>query len=113
MTSTTIATTAGAKKYVGGTITETTGKDITTATIQIALGPSKVVVPTTGWVTPDVSVAGPGATIGGVAIPPTAQRVVKLLVTNATPPGLYYCWVRITDNPEVEPIMIQGPIIIT
>jgi hypothetical protein len=97
---TTILASAGAEKYVGGTVTELTGKDISAATFQIALG--SIAAPPTTWSVPDVSVAGTTA----------AQRVVKLLVTNTTPPGTYWVWVRVTDNPEIEPLTVQGPITI-
>jgi hypothetical protein len=100
-TTTTILATAGEKQYVGGTVTELTGKDISAATFEIALG--TIAAPPAVWSVPDVTIAG--AT--------TAQRVVKLLVTNTTPPGTYWVWVRIIDNPEVKPLIVQGPITIT
>jgi hypothetical protein len=97
--STPIFVSLGKKRYVGGTITETTGKDISGATFTIALGPSGYTPPAAGWVAPDVSTAG--AT--------SAQRIVKLLVTNTTPPGVYFAWANIVDSPEIEPILLQGP----
>ena len=99
-----ILVSAGAVKYVGGTVTETTGKDISAATFKVSLGSDKNPGP---WLDPDVSAAG--AT--------SASRVVKLLVSSTLPagvtiPGTYYAWVRVADAPELEPIRVQGPIII-
>ncbi|TFD74747.1 hypothetical protein [Cryobacterium fucosi] len=90
----------GAARYVGGTVTETTGKDITLATFLVGLG--SISTPPTVWVAPSVNVQG--ATV--------AVRILKLLVTNTTPAGTYYCWAKITDTPEVEPLILQGPIVV-
>lgn len=90
----------GAMKFVGGTITETTGKDISSSTFVVGLGGSES--PPTVWVTPTVDQQG--AT--------TAKRIVKLLVTNTTAPGTYWCWAKITDSPEIEPLIVQGAIIV-
>jgi hypothetical protein len=100
-----IIVSAGAAKYVGGTVTETTGKDISGATFEISLG--SVDAPGRTWLTPDVSVQGST----------TAERTIKLLVTATVPsgidwPGTFYAWVRITDTPEIEPLRVQGPITI-
>jgi hypothetical protein len=84
----------GMARYVGGTITETTGKDISSATFQVALGSSPVIPPTV-WVTPDVSAAG--------ASP--SQRVVKLLVTSPQATGDFWLWAKIADSPEIEPVV--------
>ena len=89
----------GAAQYVGGTITERTGGDISTATIEMALSGTQLEAPAV-WEVPSVVEAGATA----------SQKVAKLLVDDSTTPGTYYCWVRVTDLPEVEPIMIQGPI---
>lgn len=94
-----ILTSAGGAAYVGGTITEVTGKDISGGTFQISLGSANDPGP---WESPDVSTQG--AT--------TAIRTVKLLVDNTYPKGTYYAWVRVTDVPEILPMRIQGPIII-
>lgn len=98
--------TADAVQYVGGTVTETTGKDISGGTFEIGLSSSSS-TPPTSWLTPDVSVAGDSV----------AVRVVKLLVSETLPTGSpvvagsrYYCWVRAHDVPEVVPLMVQGPI---
>jgi hypothetical protein len=102
MTTTTIIyVTAGAQQYVGGTVTETTGKDISADTCMIGLSGSQNVPPTT-WVAPSVNTAG--STV--------ASRVLKLLITSTTTPGTYYCWAQITDSPEVAPLVIQGPIVV-
>jgi hypothetical protein len=103
MDSVTIIVSAGAKRYVGGTITEKTGKDISGATFQISLGSESL--PGRTWLTPDSSV--PGDT--------NASRIVKYLVSSTTPsglvrPGTYWAWVRVTDTPEIEPLRVQGPI---
>ena len=89
----------GKKRYVGGTITELNGKDISTATFTIALGVDSSIPPTT-FVAPDVS------TIGAT----NASRVLKKLIDSTTAPGTYYVWANILDSPEIEPVVLQGPI---
>lgn len=88
----TVRVTAGDQVYVGGTITETTGKDISGDTIVLALLPlgSKPDETTTGTA-PDVD-----------ENPAPAQRVVKKLITDDVEPGTYQLWARITDTPERE-----------
>lgn len=92
---------AGAVKYVGGTITDVNGTDISASTFQVSLGSATDPGP---WQTPDVSVAGTT----------NAQRVVKMLVSSSNPTGVirgtYYCWVRVSSSPEIEPLRVQGPI---
>lgn len=89
----------GKKRYVGGTVTELYGKDISGDTFTIALGSSSTIPPTTGWVAPVSTV---GAT--------SAQRILKLLVDNTTTLGTYWVWVNVVDSPEIEPLVVQGPI---
>lgn len=99
----TVITSAGAKKYVGGTITETTGADISAATIVIGLSASTQTPPTTSQI-PDSDT--PGAT--------SNIRTVKLLVTTTTAaPGTYWPWVRITGNQETDWLLIPEPVTIT
>lgn len=94
---------SGAVKYVGGTIREVTGKDISGATFAVSMGSYND--PGSTWWAPDVSEQGASL----------AERVVKLRVSSSVPsglviPGTYWCWVRITDAPEIEPLRVQGPI---
>ena len=96
---TTIHVTKGAKEYVGGTITEKTGANIQAATYSIGLSASSQ--------TPPVSFSTPAVSEQGATV---ADRVVKLLVDNATAPGTWYCWVKVSDIPEVALRMIHGPI---
>lgn len=100
-----VLVTAGAVKYVGGTITEVTGKDISGATYVMSLGGKDY--PGATWVPADVSQQGPTV----------ATRTVKLKVSATLPagitvPGTYWVWCKITDAPEVEPLRLQGPIIV-
>lgn len=106
----TIYVSQGMKQYVGGTITELTGKDITGATFQIALGTS-LTVPPTSWSTPDVSDPGTGPKTlkDGTVIPATAQRILKILIA-AQAVGTYYVWAKISDNPEIEPVVFPDRI---
>lgn len=94
-----ILVSAGAVEYVGGTVTESTGKDIGTAVFELALG-SRTNPGT--WVAPSTSQAGP---LG------PSQRVLKLLIDNTTPKGTYYCWARIQDTPETT--TVRFPVQIT
>ncbi len=72
----TIFTRLGKKRYVGGTVTEVNGKDISGATYTIGLSPDLNTLPTS-FVTPDVNTAG--------ATP--AQRVLKLLISSPQAAG--------------------------
>lgn len=88
----TISISAGAVEYTYPlTITETTGKDISHATIQLSLG--SYTAPGT-WQTPDTDTT-----------PVVSQRVVQMLVgdTLKPPPGDYFLWSRVTDTPEIAP----------
>ena len=97
----TIYVTLGKKRYVGGTITELYGKDISSAVLTIALGTDATIPPANAnFVTPDVNTTG--AT--------NASRVIKKLVDSTTAPGTYFVWANISDSPEIEPIVLQGPI---
>lgn len=91
----TINVSAGAARYVGGTITETTGKDISADTVVMSLGTA---TGPAAWVAPDEKLAN------------VASVTVKMLVTSATAVGTYFVWARITDSPEVEPFILDGPI---
>lgn len=105
MTTKNIYVSLGNERYVGGTVTETTGKDISGATILIAT--------VLGMVNPDVPPAAASfTTLGSDVIAQgttTASRTVKRLIDTLTnyPAGTYGCWVRIADNPEIEPILLQ------
>jgi hypothetical protein len=84
--------TAGDEVYVGGTITELTGKDISGATIVVALlntgsGPTSE----TEGTEPDIDEK-----------PTLSQRTVKKLINSDVAPGSYQLWGRITDTPERE-----------
>jgi hypothetical protein len=92
---TTIWVSKGAAEYIGGTVTETTGADITEASFEIGL--SSTATPPDTFSTPD-----------DVDNPTPSTATVKLLVDDSTEPGTYTCWVRVTDNPEVLPLRIPG-----
>jgi hypothetical protein len=99
---------AGAVTYVGGTVTESTGKDISSCSFQVGLSSSEEVAPTV-WISPDVSIQGDTS----------ASRVLKLLVSSSQPATspvvvgeTYFCWAKIVDSPEVEPLVVQGNIFI-
>ena len=95
----TIYVTAGAKRYVGGTITETTGKNISGDTIVLALGPKFPAPPKSGATAPDSD-----------ASPTPPQRLVKKMIdSTVTPQDDIYLWAWVSDNPEVEPILLDGP----
>jgi len=93
----TIFVSRGAQEYAGGTITETTGKDITAATITMCLGtydaPGTFVAPTVD------------------SSPTVASRLVKLLVTNTTTVGAYWVWVKVGDGPETVVLRLGEQIV--
>lgn len=97
----TIWVSTGAQEYVGGSVTEITGEDISTATLEVGLSTSPN-TPPDDWATPDVDEEGTT----------TSSRVVKLLVTDTTELGTYYCWVRVSDIPEIAPRCFLESIIV-
>jgi hypothetical protein len=88
----TVRVTAGDQVYVGGTITELTGKDISGDTIVLALLPLST--------RPDADTTGTAPDVDESPTP--AQRVVKMLITDTTAVGNYQLWGRINDTPERE-----------
>lgn len=85
---------AGGQQYVGGTITEKTGKDISAVTITMSLGSESR--PGTTWSAPDQSSSGP-----------LNVRNVLMMVgaSEATPAGTYAVWVKMQDGPSEQLIM--------
>lgn len=104
MSNRTIWVSKGEAEYVGGTITETSGKDITADPIVVALG---------GYSQPPDKTTATAPTVDEQGAT-TAQRTVKLLIDNTYPPTTspVWIWAWITDNPEVEPVRLDGPITI-
>lgn len=101
---TTIHVTQGEKRYVGGTITETSGQDISGDTIVMALGSYSTPPNATDGKAPDSDEQG--TTI--------AERVVKLLIDDSYQPATQmYAWGWITDAPEVAPVRLDGPFTIS
>jgi hypothetical protein len=94
----TVFVSAGAAKYVGAKISDKNGDDISADPVSMSLG--TYTTPGT-WVTPSVDTPQTD----------TSTRIVKLLVNSSTPLGAYYLWVRITDNPEIEPLRAQKVIV--
>lgn len=93
---------AGESEYVGGTITETTLKNISAATYQMALGSD---TRPGAWVAATVSTAGPAG---------NHQRILKLLIGSSasTPYGTYYVWAKIVDSPETNAIRFPQKIVV-
>ena len=101
MSAKTIYVTQGHKRYVGGTITEVNGKNISGDNIVMAMGPMWPPPAKATAIAPDSDAQGPT----------TASRVVKKLIqTGAVMGEDQFCWAWITDNPEIEPIRLDGPI---
>lgn len=83
---------AGAIEYTRPlTITETTGKDISSATVVLSLGTYDE---PGDWLTPDTDTA-----------PSTSSRTVQLLIGDDLKPaeGSYWLWSKVGDTPEVIP----------
>lgn len=88
----------GEAEYVGGTITEKSGKNISADQIVVGVG--------TYWTPPAkadavaADVDQPGAT--------TADRLIKKLIDALVPVGAgRQLWAWITDSPEIEPIRLD------
>lgn len=97
----TIWVSRGAAEYVGGTVTETEGADITLATLEVAFSETTRDAPEEdAYIPPDVDEAGSSS----------AARTVKLLLDQSaatfhglSDTGTYYLWVRVVDTPEIAP----------
>lgn len=117
----TINVTGGETEYVGGTLYDPTGKDISAGTYDIGF-----VLSVNGVATVPVGtqwIAAPGATttstIGtapftdpntGILVPLTAQRILHLLVPATQTAGAYSCWGRLHDSPEILARLLQDNI---
>jgi hypothetical protein len=75
-------------EYVTGMFTETEGKDITAATVQVGLSASSTTPPTT-WVDPDDE-----------SRPTVSTARVSMLIGTGVQPGTYVLWVKVADSPE-------------
>lgn len=114
----TVYITAGEIAYVGGTILERYGKDITGDSFQIAVSATGN-PPTSGWLTPDISVIGTEVVnMNGVSIPITSQRQVLLLASSTLPTGspfvagsTYSVWVKVQDHPETPVRLLEGGVV--
>ena len=97
----TIWVSKGEVEYVGGTVTETTGDDISGIDITVGLS-------TSGHEPPDAEVfAEPDVDDQGAT---EASRTLKKLVDDSIPLGAYYLWASIPDTPENPYVMLAGPI---
>lgn len=106
MSTNAIYLTNGNKRYVGGTITEVYGKDISGATFLIATVLNQTdpnIPPAAASFT---SVGSDAITIGASGV--ASKKLLRLIDTISNyPAGVYGCWGRIADNPEIEPVFLQ------
>jgi len=85
-----IRVSAGAVLYtLPWTATETTGKDISAATIQLSLGSY---TDPGDWLDPDVETR-----------PTLSSVTAKILIDDSYEAGTYWLWRSISDTPEVDP----------
>lgn len=102
--------TNGNQEYVGGTLIETTGKDISGDTFKIGLSANSL-TPPTSWSTPSVNTAGlTQLVIGGVTIPVTAQRRILLLIAPGATLGAFVAWGQCADGSEIVARVLQTDI---
>jgi hypothetical protein len=88
----TVNVTGGAAEYVWLRDTETTGQDITTDEVQLALVDPRTVPPVYAWEAP-ILTEHPS--------PPVVRAA--LWVDAARPLGVYQAYIRLTDDPEILP----------
>jgi hypothetical protein len=98
----TIWVSLGNKRYVGGTVSALDGKDISSGTFTIALTTTASTPPSTGFATPDVSTQGET----------TADRILLKLVDSSVAAGTYAVWAKVVDNREIEPLLLQWPVVV-
>ena len=89
---------AGGIEYASALVTETTGLDITNDTFVVGLSTDQN-TPPPSWQVPDVQ-----QNVG------TNVRVKMLIQGQA--PGTYWLWVKVTDNPEIIPLVCTNYITI-
>ena len=93
----TIWVSKGEKEYVGATVTEANGEDISAIVFGVGLSTSSTEPPAAAsFATPDVSVQG--AT--------TASRTLKKLIDDTVSVGDYYLWAKLPDTPEVPYVLL-------
>lgn len=96
----TIWVSLGEKEYRGGTITETSGQDISAVPITVAVARYYTPPNRTSAISPDVD--QPGST--------GASRVIKKLIDSAAAVADgQYLWAWVGDSPEVLPLRLDGP----
>ena len=95
----TINVSAGETEYVGGTITDINGKNISAATFDIGfiLATGGVITAPTGvqWVSPSLTTVITNSSVQILFLVPTSQT-----------PGVYSVWGRMHDTPEVLPRLL-------
>lgn len=96
----TIWVSKGEIEYVGGTITNNEGEDISGIDYGIGLSHSHTEPPDEAdFGTPDVNVEGSS----------TAVRTLKKLIDDSVELGTWYCWASIPDTPEKPYVLLSGP----
>ena len=91
----------GAVEYVGGTITEDTGRDISAATVRLSLGSA---TDAGAWVAPAQDTSGP-----------LNVRKVTMLVgagSANTPKGEYWVWAKVIDTSETTILRLPQKVVV-
>lgn len=106
MADSTIFTSLGQARYVGGKIRETGRQDITGSAYTLAINVDPLV--------PPLASAYSGAGVVSVVGTSVAERQVTILVNAALvtaqtllPATVYCLWCQVVDRSEIEPIMLQ------
>lgn len=100
MTIRTIYVTGGRKDYARITLTDALGHDLSTATIRLGVSTDAAAQPAT-WYTPDIA-----------TYPVTGQAVLSLLLDSTkAPPGTYWLWADVVDNPTTQPVRSDFPLV--
>lgn len=97
-----IRVSGGRKDYAWATLTDDHGEDLSTATIRAGVSVSKDAPPTT-WYEPSM-----------ISYPTTGKAQVYLLIDETiAPPGQWWFWLDVVDNPSTEPIPATNDILHT
>lgn len=98
----TIYVTNDRKDYAEGLLTDTKGHDLSTATIRAGVSPDREVQPTT-WRTASL-----------LEYPTQGTVLVSLLLDETTaPPGDWWLWADVVDNPTSQPVLASNDVIRT
>ena len=96
-----INVTDGMREYIGGTVTERFGANISDTVFQVGLGGYDQEHLPDIWTSPDLD-----------SSPTSSKRKIDKLIDGSAPLGVHYLWIRVQDNPEIIPLRVDIAIVV-